>query len=966
MKLLRLKAEGFGCLQGEFTFDPARLTLVVDDNERGKSTLAAAIQAALYGLEDDRRRGRAPTPLERYRPWAVPSYCVELEFEHQGERYTIRRDFGAGHTEVWNSRGQDVTEEFRQGKGEYPVGQKLLGLSAIEYEKCSFVRQGELDSVVPAEEKDRRGSMLHARLEAAVDTRAGDANAAEALHALDVALQKYNSPELESTLQVENAIKRLETKKGVAESELHTLEQDFAAVSAEMIDLAGLAEREQAQLDAIAGLELERRSAVAADWRRELEEHFAAARKLEELSAEATKLQYAATLPAGAEAELRESVARFQEAQRRLDSLEARRAEERESERRKLEADLETVKAYRSLTAEDADQCLTLAAELRGVQGGDQRLRQQIFSARERLAEQGIDPERVQALSRRFASLSPAEQRWLRDQAGATLAVQTEVAELEQRKAESLQTLHGVDQVRFRRRVPAWIGVPLGVLAAAAGGTVLALGLPAAGGIAVLATGVAMIFAGLIAWARAGGARSGDRGEALRAMAEATARINQLKDARAQGDTELERLARHLTYRDSIDLMREWNEYATLLREHEPALRSQEQLSGLREDRQRVERAAQELLARAGGGSIEPARLEATSSAIRRAVAGEEKLRELERKDAWLDDEKRDAAAEVLRLKEHALGILKSLGVPYDPAQDWSAHVERAAQRLRDRERHRLLVKELIPATEARLVTPEREKQLRDQVFALEGQWPGGKEAERQGSVLELESRLQQMRQELEQLRQRRQQLRDRVGLLYDRYFTQRPALVETIERAAGALDQAQRFKEAVELARDTLESVALDTHRRWADFLNDRVGQLLVAVGTGIDQVRFGEDLDFSVRLTGGQQAARSRADAQLSAGARDQLFLAVRIAVSEFLSRGSVKLPLLLDDPLSTSDDERAQSLLRLLTDQVCGHHQVILLTCHRARFEAFAAADPARFSERVQWLDARGVEAERPQRA
>nr|MCU0258711.1 AAA family ATPase [Solirubrobacteraceae bacterium] len=130
MRLLRLKADGFGPLRGEFTFDPERLTLLVDENERGKSSLLAAISAGLYGLEDDRRSHRMLTPLERWRPWSGGSYRVELEVEHEGERLTVRRDFERGTVEVWSANGREVTDRFRVGKDEYPVGKVLSGLDA--------------------------------------------------------------------------------------------------------------------------------------------------------------------------------------------------------------------------------------------------------------------------------------------------------------------------------------------------------------------------------------------------------------------------------------------------------------------------------------------------------------------------------------------------------------------------------------------------------------------------------------------------------------------------------------------------------------------------------------------------------------------------------------------------------------------------------------------------------------------
>jgi len=147
---------------------------------------------------------------------------------------------------------------------------------------------------------------------------------------------------------------------------------------------------------------------------------------------------------------------------------------------------------------------------------------------------------------------------------------------------------------------------------------------------------------------------------------------------------------------------------------------------------------------------------------------------------------------------------------------------------------------------------------------------------------------------------------------------------------------------------------VAADTHRRWADHLNQRVGDLLGSLGSGIDQVRFGDDLDFSVRVPGGQQLTRGKADVQLSAGARDQLYLAVRLAVGEFLSRGQQPAPFLLDDVFATCDDTRTHAGMKLLVGLAARGHQVIMLTCHRSRFQAFAQQDPETWREHVQWLE------------
>src|SRR5258706_14073931 len=121
MKLLRLGTSGFGGLRGYFRFDPTRVSVVVDDNERGKTTMLAAVTAALYGLDGDRRSHRLMTPLERWRPWDGTSYDVEIEGEAGGNRYTISRDFDRGSGDVRGRAGSDGGAQVTAGRGQNPA-----------------------------------------------------------------------------------------------------------------------------------------------------------------------------------------------------------------------------------------------------------------------------------------------------------------------------------------------------------------------------------------------------------------------------------------------------------------------------------------------------------------------------------------------------------------------------------------------------------------------------------------------------------------------------------------------------------------------------------------------------------------------------------------------------------------------------------------------------------------------------
>ena len=74
------------------------------------------------------------------------------------------------------------------------------------------------------------------------------------------------------------------------------------------------------------------------------------------------------------------------------------------------------------------------------------------------------------------------------------------------------------------------------------------------------------------------------------------------------------------------------------------------------------------------------------------------------------------------------------------------------------------------------------------------------------------------------------------------------------------------------------------------------------------------------------------------LSRGAREQLYLAFRIALVEDLGERKAALPLVLDDILVNFDPARAEAALDLLA-RLADTHQVLALTCHERVRDAFA---------------------------
>jgi uncharacterized protein YhaN len=273
-----------------------------------------------------------------------------------------------------------------------------------------------------------------------------------------------------------------------------------------------------------------------------------------------------------------------------------------------------------------------------------------------------------------------------------------------------------------------------------------------------------------------------------------------------------------------------------------------------------------------------------------------------------------------------------------------------------------MLTEELIPQAERTMLADRARRELENRLKEIELELAEAPEEPGRRPAGEIESDIRRWRGKLEETQQLREDLRIQVEEVWRRYHTEHPLKTMEKERIDAALERARRFKLSVDLARETIQKVATETHRRWADYLNHRVAQLLGAFGTRVEQMRFGEDLDFSVRLWSGQNLPRPKADHQLSAGARDQLYLTVRLAIAEFLSRGQPAVPLLLDDPFVTSDDDRARGGMRLLIEHFTREHQVILMTCHRRRYQALAEQDAELYAKRARWLDFRDVEVAR----
>jgi hypothetical protein len=100
---------------------------------------------------------------------------------------------------------------------------------------------------------------------------------------------------------------------------------------------------------------------------------------------------------------------------------------------------------------------------------------------------------------------------------------------------------------------------------------------------------------------------------------------------------------------------------------------------------------------------------------------------------------------------------------------------------------------------------------------------------------------------------------------------------------------------------------------------------------------LRVWTPLEAGVLYVDTKQGERLSVDV-LSRGTREQLFLALRLALVDLYSRRGKMMPLVLDDVLVNFDTRRTRIAAELLCDFATEHRQLLLFTCHEHIYRLF----------------------------
>jgi len=174
---------------------------------------------------------------------------------------------------------------------------------------------------------------------------------------------------------------------------------------------------------------------------------------------------------------------------------------------------------------------------------------------------------------------------------------------------------------------------------------------------------------------------------------------------------------------------------------------------------------------------------------------------------------------------------------------------------------------------------------------------------------------------------------RESEGL--DEAVAEAEAELEIVRREAARLE---REAQVLQLLRDELRKAEAQAQQRYLAPIGRRLARYLDVLFPGAE-LRLDENLSLvTLHRAGGHEEAVER----LSEGTREQLAVLVRLAFGELLAEQGRPAAIVLDDALVFSDDDRIQALFDILA--LAGRKmQIVVLTCRRSLFLGIEATRP-----------------------
>ncbi len=136
MYISRLHLRAFGKFIGRKIYFGKKFNIVYGENETGKSTIHNFIEFVMYGFDDVSR-------YNKYKPWNSPLYKGTVEIGDEEEKYLISRDFLLDTLQVFKK----TNESNESNENEYPVegidtpGGHFFNINRVSYNNTVSISQ---------------------------------------------------------------------------------------------------------------------------------------------------------------------------------------------------------------------------------------------------------------------------------------------------------------------------------------------------------------------------------------------------------------------------------------------------------------------------------------------------------------------------------------------------------------------------------------------------------------------------------------------------------------------------------------------------------------------------------------------------------------------------------------------------------------------------------------------------------
>jgi len=169
-------------------------------------------------------------------------------------------------------------------------------------------------------------------------------------------------------------------------------------------------------------------------------------------------------------------------------------------------------------------------------------------------------------------------------------------------------------------------------------------------------------------------------------------------------------------------------------------------------------------------------------------------------------------------------------------------------------------------------------------------------------------------------------------------------ALEARLERAEKDVAYHERQIGGLRLLADTMDDVAEDTRQAYTRPIVERLSPYVNAIFPGAD-LSFTEQFSADGILRNGANEQFS----DVSMGTQEQIGVLIRLGFARLFADRGQPLPLILDDALVYSDDNRIERMFDALR-LAAAEHQVLILTCRMRAFEGLGgnrlAIEPCTF--------------------